>query len=203
MYPSNATNQALAQEGAYYSPFLNGADQANRAGSANQDLGNQSSPTIAYPRGNATVDVSPAPNYRLQETSSHPAQAGMSKAGERRPEHKATAGMGGQEEPTHQPNCPGSNGHGKEEEDDDFDLSAPDLDSLGADKFARYLVRVGVKQEQAECMYQQGWTGRQWVTVLEPNGDPAATKATWELLEIEGAILRLRLMADIKEAHGR
>lgn len=74
---------------------------------------------------------------------------------------------------------------------------------MSKSQLARYLLRAEVPQEQADQVYKDGWTGRQWVTVLDPSLDGPAITAVWQIIGVSGGARRLRLMADIKESHGR
>jgi hypothetical protein len=89
------------------------------------------------------------------------------------------------------------------EEDDDFDLTAPDLDGMNPRHLSEYLDRYNVPTSVVDKLHQDGWTGREWANVLDPKQEVQVLKSVWDLLGIDSPILRLRLLADVKEIYGR
>jgi len=68
----------------------------------------------------------------------------------------------------------------------DFGLTAPDLDAMTKSQLACYLLGAGIPQDEADHVYREGWTGRQWSTVLDPSLDGPAIKAVWEIIGVSG-----------------
>jgi hypothetical protein len=88
-------------------------------------------------------------------------------------------------------------------EDDEFDLTVPDLDGMNPRQLCEYLERLRVPLHTVDQLFKDSWTGRQWTTVLDPSQEAPVLRSIWDLIGIDSPLLRLQLLADIKEAHGR
>jgi len=173
----------------------------------------ESSPTVAYlPRGEVTSRSAAAPP-RFPPPP-FPLGGEQARGREPTPETQTDMGAGGTQMPInvsaggqmpgkHQQQEPDQTNWWDDADAADFDLTAPDLDAMTKSQLARYLLGAGIPQDEADHVYREGWTGRQWATVLDPSLDGPAIKAVWEIIGVSGGAKRLRLMADIKETHER
>ena len=181
-------------------------------GQARMPRPGESSPTVAYLSGRGDAHSPTAAPHRFPPPA-FPPRREQKVVAESQPDRRTPSGRGGTEVPSVVPGRDQSSqaqnltspaqGWWEGQGADDFDLTAPDLDEMSKSALASYLLRAGADFDQSNKIFCDGWTGRQWTTVLDPKLDAAATKAVWDLIGLSGAVLRMRLMADVKEAHGR